>query len=167
MKPTKWFLGGDPGSNGGLAAISANRGRVRTLSFSGTGVGEVEISEWFYQFNISHCIYLLEEVNPYRQGRKSAFTFGRNYERIWAIPAAYDFPRDRVRPQVWQSGMGIPKRNKKKESETQFKERLRRKAQQLFPRLIIWQGTLGLQRSVCDALLIAEYCRRRELGKLR
>ena len=46
---------------------------------------------------------------------------------------------------------------KKTESKPQHKERLRRRAQQLFPRDSLWEAGLGVQRSVCDAILIAYY----------
>ena len=42
---TQWYIGGDPGSTGGLAAITHNRQHFRTLSLSGTD--RVEIADWF------------------------------------------------------------------------------------------------------------------------
>lgn len=65
-----------------------------------------------------------------------------------------------VKPLRWQTTLGIERR-KKTENTRQWKDRLRARAQQLFPTLSVWkEETLAVQRSVCDALLIAEYCRR-------
>ncbi len=55
--------------------------------------------------------------------------------------------------------LGIP--SGKGETKGQKKEKLRAKAQQLFPELPIWKTpkTKGIQLAIADALLIAHYCR--------
>ena len=74
-----------------------------------------------------------------------------------ALTAA-GIPFEEVTPVVWQRGLGIPVR-KKDESRSQFKGRLKAKAQQLFPQVKVTLKT-------ADALLISEYCRRKREGRL-
>ena len=75
---------------------------------------------------------------------------------------AAGIPRDKpVSPRKWQEHFGI-KKKAKSETKTEFKDRLRQKAQELFPGLQLWSTPKSLtkQRAICDALLIAEYTRR-------
>ncbi len=60
-----------------------------------------------------------------------------------------------VRSQDWQKALGIPKRAKN-ETPSKWKNRLKAKAQQLFP-------AVNVTLKTADALLIAEYGRRKEL----
>jgi len=98
-------------------------------------------------------------------GVTSAFTFGRNCEMPSAMLSALGIPYEEIRPQVWIRYLNIPSRKKDRsgkggETTAEWKNRLRAKAHQLFPRLDLWQETKRIQYAVCDALLIAEYCRR-------
>jgi hypothetical protein len=76
-------------------------------------------------------------------------------------------PFEPIRPQAWQKALGITPR-KKTESKPDFKNRLRAKAQQLYPSLPLWSEpkSKGKQLALCDALLIATYCKRKYLGQL-
>jgi hypothetical protein len=91
------------------------------------------------------------------------FNFGWNYGSLRMAMIASGLPFEDVPPQVWQKALKIPSRKKEgrqyKETKAAFKNRLKAKAQQLFPRVYITLAT-------CDALLIAEYCRRKFLGIL-
>jgi hypothetical protein len=115
-----------------------------------------------------------------QMGVASSFTFGFGYGGLRMALTALRVPFSPVRPQVWQNALGIPPKKKGKivtvppkkpsgkptkkrvgtESDRQFKERLRAKAQQLFPDFPLWQEpkTKGKQMAVCDAMLIAYYC---------
>jgi hypothetical protein len=81
------------------------------------------------------------------------FKFGMGYGALRMALTALEIKYEEVPPQKWQKELGIVTRNKERESHTQFKNRLKAKAQQLFP-------TMDVTLKTCDALLIAEFCRR-------
>jgi hypothetical protein len=87
------------------------------------------------------------------------FNFGANYGALRMALTAAGIPFEEVVPGVWQRGLNIPPR-KKTEGKTAWKNRLKAKAQQLFPSVKITLAT-------ADALLIAEFCRRKHEGLLR
>ena len=94
----------------------------------------------------------IEKVSSSPQmGVTSAFTFGRGYGFLRGLLTAYNYPFEEVLPRKWQASFGMKKG--KDESNTQWKNRLKGKAQQLFPHLKVTLAT-------ADALLIAEYGRR-------
>jgi Holliday junction resolvasome RuvABC endonuclease subunit len=93
-----------------------------------------------------------------KQGVSSTFKFGVGYGGLRMALIAASIPFEEVTPRTWQKALGVVVR-KKTETKTQFKNRLKAKAQQLFPRESITLKT-------ADALLIAEYCRRKQLGLL-
>ena len=100
-----------------------------------------------------------------KQGVTSMFTFGYGYGGLRMALIAAGFPFQEVQPRAWQKHFGITAK-KPSESKQQFKDRLRAKCQQLFPRLVdLWGLGITKQRMVCDALLIAEYCRQTSIGK--
>lgn len=131
-----------------------------------------------------------------RDGHSGAFSFGKSYGLLIMALTAAQIPYEQVRPQEWQKGLDIKPRDKgatcetcggkgeypirtfddrpvvqetciackgkKKiggESETQWKNRLKAKAQQLFPQQEVTLAT-------ADALLIAEFGRRKRSGTL-
>jgi len=152
----KTFIGIDPGMNGGLVAIC--QGSLDVVSMPKT---ERDTWDWFRYFD-NTCFALIEKVHSMpKQGVASSFKFGMNYGYLRACLVAAQIPFEEVTPQVWQKGLSIPSR-KKTESKSQFKNKLLQKAQQLFPAFPLWEEprSKGRQLAVCDALLIAEYCRR-------
>jgi len=162
-------MGIDPGANGGLAVVSA-AGSVEMVCRMPQTEGdlarlfEAEIAP----MGITSC--LIEAVHAFPdQGVASAFTFGRGAGVIVGLLLAHKIRFEEIRPQAWQKLLGIPPRAKRprkprpfiqyppEESQSQWKNRLRSKAQQLFPGVEV---TLA----VADALLIAETCRRIHAG---
>jgi len=136
---------------------------------------EMDIWNWFDETMNSHggsslpIKALLERVwaapmAGRKQGGSSMFTFGQNFGSmrmaLTAIGAEWETPT----PQQWMKGLGIPV--VKDESQPQRKERLRGVAQKLLPKLELWKEprSLGKQRAVADALLIAIYCQRKHNG---
>jgi Holliday junction resolvasome RuvABC endonuclease subunit len=87
-----------------------------------------------------------------KQGVASSFKFGVNYGIVRMALTAAGIPFEEVTPQAWQKALGITHR-KKTETPSEWKNRLRARAQQLFP-------SVSLTLATADALLIAEYCRR-------
>ena len=86
------------------------------------------------------------------------FKFGTSCGKLLGMLTAAGIPFEMVTPQTWQKSLGIPAR-KKTEGKTQFKNRLKQRAEQLFPQVKVTLAT-------ADALLIAEYIRRKREGKL-
>lgn len=150
----KSWIGIDPGKSGGLVEISRNRTILVAMPQT-----ERDIWEWFIG-SLDGSIATIEWIHPAIQGiGKSAMSklYG-NYMSLRAFLIASQISFEDVKPHTWQSALGIPKR-KKTESRTEWKNRLKAKAQQLFPRENITLAT-------ADALLIALYCQRKDEGKL-
>lgn len=91
----------------------------------------------------------LEQVGGYTGGPgapgSAMFNFGRNYGEILGVAAALKIPVELVTPQKWQKALSLG--NSKGMTKTQWKNKLKDKAIQLFPNLRV-----TLQTS--DALLI-------------
>jgi hypothetical protein len=91
-------------------------------------------------------------------GVSGMFKFGMSYGGLRMALIAAGIPFEEVQPRAWQKAMGIPPRSKT-ESGTQWKNRLKAKAQQLYP-------AEKVTLAVADALLIATYCQRKQEGTL-
>ena len=153
-------LGIDPGKSGGLVSICGG-----LLSITPMPVTERDLWNWFDSYQ-RHYIYspfaVIEWIHPAIQGiGKAAMSklYG-NYMQLRGFLIAAGIPYEEVKPVEWQRFFSIPSR-KKTETTYQWKDRLRGKAQQLFPELSIWGDSKAKQLVVCDALLIAEFCRRK------
>lgn len=147
------YLGIDPGASGGLASIAADG--TKAVSMPQT---ERDIWEWFYEFHPDmNPFAIIEKVGGYiqREGGNpgsAMFKFGMSYGGLRMALVAAGIPFDEVTPQAWQKALGISSRGKT-ETRGMFKNRLKAKAQQLFPSVKVTLAT-------ADALLLAEYCRR-------
>lgn len=151
------YIGIDPGKKGGLVFLDGSEVHYQPMPTTErdlwTLIGYIE----------ADAKAVVEHVTTSPQmGVVSAGTFMYGYGQLRMALTAAGIPYEPTRPQVWQKYLQIPPKNKKKENDRQFKERLRAKAQQLFPKLPIWTEpkSVGKQLAICDALLIAEYCRR-------
>jgi hypothetical protein len=173
------YLGIDPGVSGGLVTLWGSQ--VRAQSMPST---LADLWGWFREQRdqalemkgLGELFAVVEKVGGYiGEGRPGSamFNFGVSYGTLLMGLTAAEIPYEEVTPQRWQKAMGITPRKKAKvdktaqdegrkqwipaESTTQFKNRLKARAQQLFPKVKV---TLA----VSDALLIAEYCRRWRRG---
>ena len=150
------FFGIDPGANGGMAVLGAGGGIISSIKMPQT---ERDVWDWINESWTSTPVAMIERVHSMpAQGIASAFTFGKGYGGLRMALIAASIPFEEVNPEKWVKGLGIPKRGKT-ESKTTWKNRLKARAQQLFP-----EAEVTLKTS--DALLIAEYCRRYHLGIL-
>ena len=157
--PIRYYLGIDPGKTGGLVCISRS-GRI--VTYEAMPLTEADIWKWFALLRTTGNIRgaFIEKVHSMpQQGVASSFTFGMGYGGLRMALVAAAIPFQEVNPQTWMKGLAIPPK-KKTESKARSKNRLRGFAQQLFPGLGAWEWTKGEQLKVCDALLIAEFCRR-------
>ncbi len=119
---------------------------------------------------------IVEEVGGYTgeaQPASRAFTFGEGYGFIKGILAALRIRVELVRPQTWQKALGLGNSGRSRaphgaseemrkavkeanaRAKTEWKRKLKEKAQQLFPGANVTLKT-------CDALLLLEFGRRTE-----
>lgn len=190
-KPVTRYLGIDPGASGGLALLTVGSGWTTTyvLSMPATPQDLWEAMQGMVRDSSAPIFAVIEKVGGFIKGRSAPgshmFNFGKGAGHLEMALIAAGIPHEEAQPTRWQKGLGIPSRtphdktrqvvvtkgkNKGKmreeryggETDSQFKNRLKKKAQQLFP--TITTGTITLDTA--DALLIAEYCRRLREGKL-
>jgi hypothetical protein len=98
------------------------------------------------------------EINMPTRSAKATWTFAQHFGELRGILATLEIPCEYVKPKVWMKALGIPQRGKGV-SQTEWKNVLKDRAQAQFPGVRVTLAT-------CDALLIAEYCRRVHGGKL-
>lgn len=155
------FIGIDPGVSGGIAIIDHFGHVIETFKMPATGRDAFDQLLPYGRANAQPgyegraCI---EKVNAGvfghgkagKMGVVSAFTFGRNVERLHMALLCSDIPYDEVLPVKWQTALGCRTKGDKNVSKA--------RAQQLFPHVKV-------THAIADALLIAEFCRRTERGK--
>lgn len=152
------FIGIDPGANGAMVAI-LETGEVKVLRFG--KCTEKEIFEFANDLAFDFtCFCTLELVGAMPgQGVSSMFSFGDSVGFIRGILTATQIPFEQKVPRTWQKVLGITprvtgkKEGETEESKTEFKRRVREKAEQLFPEI-------KMTNDIADALLIAEFTRR-------
>lgn len=152
------YMGLDPGASGGAAVVYPD-GTAEVLSFEHATLRDVW--EWVCTAAVAgagrpavHHAYL-EQVGGYvgkDQPGSAMFSFGAAFGRLEALLTAAAVPHSHITPRKWQAGVGVQPKGKN-ETRTQWKNRLKARAEQLFPKVRV---TLA----VADALLLAEFCRR-------
>lgn len=158
------FIGIDPGVSGGIAVI--DNGEARAWATPETEMDTLNILlPLFKEDDEVKC--LLEQVSAMPgNGSTGMFTFGKNYGFFRGVLAGRVSFAD-IQPKVWQKGVGANKTPPKTVSSMTTAERNKwygekknhhkQIAQNLFPKLKV-------THAVADALLIAEFLRRFELG---
>ena len=145
------YIGIDPGSvSGGIAAIMPS-GKATAVKMPQT---EHDVQDVFLRIlQMGMPVFaLIEGVHAFPgQGVSSVFKFGRNYGMLRGMLVANKIPFHEVSPMKWQKGTGITKRGKN-ETKTQHKNKLKQKAQNIFP-------DIKMTLAICDALLICEFAR--------
>lgn len=141
-----YFLGVDPGKSGGAALITPAYQVVSTIKFSET---EKDISDWFVDIPPSRVVACIERVHSMpKQGVASSFKFGQSYGFLRGLLIAREIRFEAVTPGVWQKAMGCLSRGDKNVTKS--------KAQEIFPQVKV-------THAIADALLLAEFARRKEL----
>ena len=141
----------DPGNNGGITIYSAEDKRViESIKMPATPQELLNLLR-IYSFN---SVCYLEKVQglPGMSGG-GMFTFGRGYGHLEMALLCCKIPTVSVTPQKWQKELQLGNRGNK--STTEWKNKLKAKAEQLFPYLRI---TLA----VSDSLLILQYAKIKE-----
>lgn len=154
------YVGIDPGVSGGIAVLHGSR--IQLLPFATTSPHEwcrfledTALAPASSQDKLVWPIFAtIERVGAMPgQGVTSMFTFGKAAGKIEGIIIALSIPYEDVTPQGWQSSLGVVR--KKGWTDSQWKNWLVMKARQLFPK------AEGISKATADALLIAEYARRK------
>lgn len=146
------FIGIDPGVSGALAFM-ADDGRVLgTHKMPDTERDLVEVVRLHTHAHTPTQVLaraVLERVHSSPQmGVASAFTFGKSYGALRMVLVALDIPFDEPTPAAWQKSLQCRTGGDKAVSKA--------RAQELF--------SVPVTNWNADALLLAEYCRRVQLG---
>lgn len=161
---TMIYIGIDPGQAGGLVAVKC--GKIDYCSMPET---ERDIWSLLCDWGSENSHYaVIEKVHSMPdQGVASSFKFGFGYGGLRMALIAAGIPFEEVDPRTWQKALGVAPK-KKEETKPQFKLRLLKLAQQLYPSLPLWseKKAKGRMLAVADALLLAEFCKRKHEGKL-
>lgn len=149
----KVYIGVDPGKNGGIAVLDSNGNVVEVSKMPETPQDLLAFLSRHREG--SRCT--LERVGGMPgNGGSAMFNFGKGYGHLQMALLALGIPTEDVTPNKWEKSYQLGTSGKY--TKTEWKNRLKAKAQQLFP-------SLGkrITLATCDALLIAEYGRRRGL----
>lgn len=145
----------DPGKNGGFAVFSLEKNRVIEVIKTPETPQEILSFLTIYQNN---SICYLEKVGGLPgMGGSSMFNFGKGFGHLEMALLCRRIPTVEVTPQKWLKALQLGVKGDK--STTDWKNKLKSKAQQLYP----YVGKITLSTS--DALLILEYARITEKHK--
>lgn len=152
------YIGVDPGMSGGVAVIIPRFNALPELyPMWGTETDMLKGLR-LIQLDVDHPKAYIEliQTSIHAIGKSQMSKLYGNYSQLRMALLAAEIPFETVRPVEWQRGLKIPPK-KKGETRAKWKNRLKAKAQELFP------SAKGLTLKTCDALLIAEYCRRNSI----
>ena len=147
-----YYIGVDPGASGGIAVLDENGAVVECSNMPDT---PMEILEFFRKYSPEETICVLEDVGQGMPGQSSSATakFARHNGHLEMALLALGIKTVKCRPQKWEKTYALGSSGKHEKSE--WKRMLKERAQQLFPQL-----GKKVTLKTCDALLIAEYCRK-------
>lgn len=141
------FIGVDPGASGGLAALTGSHVKFKSMPDTEQG-----ILDWLRPF--SGATAVIEWISPAMFGtdKSSMSKLYGSYKalRMALIASGITIAED-ARPAKWMRAVGVDPR-KRGEGRAEWKQRLKARAEELFPSLHITLAT-------SDALLLAYYCR--------
>ena len=156
----KLILGIDPGNNGGIAVLDTDGNVISLTKMPDTPQDILEYLRKYCNTEMfgNTVICYMEKVGTGIPGQssKATATFARHCGHLEMALMALGITTNEVTPQRWMKYYQLGKSSDY--SKNEWKNRLKAKAQQLFPREKV---TLA----VADALLISEYGRKQEVGK--
>ena len=149
------IIGIDPGLNGGIAVLGATGDVIDVAKMPDT---VYDIYEYLSRFGRGSVCYM-EKVGFGMPGQssKATATFARHCGHLEMALVALEIPTIEVTPSKWMKSFQLGKSSDY--SKTEWKNRLKDAAQRLFPRL-----GKKITLATSDALLIAEYGRKQEIG---
>ena len=149
----KRYIGIDPGKHGGIAVMRADGEVLDVVKMPGTPQDLLDFLEQYK--DDSFCT--LERVGGMPgNGGSAMFNFGKGYGHLQMALLALHIPTEDVTPNKWEKTYQLGSSGKY--TKTEWKNRLKAKAQQMFPHL-----GKKITLATCDALLICEYGRRQNL----
>lgn len=154
MKPSvttyykdRLIIGIDPGAAGGIGVYSITQGRlIMAIKMPET---PTDLLAFLKLHSLNSKCYLEKVGGIPGNGANAMFNFGRGYGHLEMALLACRIPTETVTPQKWQKEFQLGGRGKTM-SKTEWKNKLKAKAQQLFP-------TFNVTLTTCDAMLIALY----------
>ena len=160
---SRYIIGIDPGLKGGIAFLSEDGGVISVSKMPSTPhdiydylVGLLShASSCGSQMDEPRVVCYLEDVGHGMPGQSSSATakFARHCGHLEMALLSLRIPVNTITPAKWMKSFQLGRSGDY--TKTEWKNRLKSKAQQLFPQL---GGKVTLSTS--DALLIAEYGRR-------
>lgn len=149
----KRYIGIDPGKHGGIAVMGADGEVLDVVKMPETPQDLLDFLERYK--DDSFCT--LERVGGMPgNGGSAMFNFGKGYGHLQMALLALHIPTEDVTPNKWEKTYQLGSSGKY--TKTEWKNRLKAKAQQMFPHL-----GKKITLATCDALLICEYGRRQNL----
>lgn len=167
MTAARLFVGIDPGLSGALAVLTDAGRLVDVVSMPTEPHGKSrrvsgrEVRAWLEGITEAtegapFTLCVLEQVaSRPGQGAPSVFTFGRAFGAVEGVLSALAVPTDYATPQTWKRAFGL----------TSDKAESIRKACDLVPGLAGWPRPKGPTHDQAEAVLLAEFARRRWSGK--
>lgn len=158
----KYFMGLDPGEKGGIAIVDDCKLVVALEKIPDSAEALLQLIRSLLRSYPVERTYI-ERIDPrptyFKKGgkwtssilRSTCILYG-DFLQLHMAVLSTGTPIQTIGPAQWQRGLDIPKKGKKTKAE--HKRLLKEKAKELFPKV------KGITLATCDALLIAEYCRR-------
>lgn len=154
----KCVIGIDPGVNGGIAVLGMDGCVIFVRKMPETPQDILDCLRKFAGTELfgSEAVCYLEKVGTGMPGQssKATATFARHCGHLEMALLALGIKTNDVTPNKWEKSYQLG--NSSGMSKTEWKNKLKAKAQQLFPKERV---TLA----ICDALLLAEYGRKQEV----
>ena len=139
----------DPGAMGGIAVFSIDKSiLIDLVKMPDT---PQDLLDFISKYQINSKCYLEKVGGLPGMGGSSMFNFGKGFGHLEMALLCRKIPTTEVTPQKWQKALQLG--NKGHKSTSQWKNKLKAKAQQLYP--MVPKITLATS----DALLILEYAR--------
>ena len=158
------FIGIDPGLQGGIAFVEESEivtaympiihGKKKTLD-------NLTLSRIFSGYDPIKCYAILEQQQAMpKQGVTSMFSIGYGFGALKQCLVDFAIPHEIVRAQTWQKEFGISGR------KGNTKAQALQICQSLFPdlNLLATERSKKPHEGIVDAVLIAEYAKRRHGG---
>lgn len=140
----------DPGKQGCIVSAHPTSGVLKIRIMPDT---PQEIQDYISNLKGYHAIIEKVQGLP-KMGGSSMFNFGRNYQSILSSLYFAKIPTEEITPQKWMKEIGAgTKKSTSSDSDTVWKNRLKQKAQFLFPEIDPKEITLAIS----DSLLILQY----------
>lgn len=145
------IIGIDPGGNGGIAVWDCEKNVVDAIYTAKKDYPTAkDMLDVLAKYNGGDCMCAMEKVQGLpKMGGGAMFTFGKNFGYLEMSLLANGIPTYEVTPQKWQKYYQLGTKSQCS-SKVEWKNKLKYKAQQLFPNIKV---TLD----VADALLIMYY----------